>query len=127
MSQIVHQEKDCLLALALASGTSVDAAAAQFEVCSKTIYRRLADPEFRRQVADYRGQLFATAFGRIVQGMTRAIDALLALLDSPQEHIRLRAIRLLLSSCSRLRDSVDLADQIRDLRAEVTGQKEEPS
>ena len=119
MSQFVASEKDPMIALALAGGQSIAEVAEQFGLSRRTVERRLADPEFRRLVAEFRGQLIATALGYFAENMTRAARTIGALLDSPQEHIRLRAARTLITSGLRIRDSVELADQVNGLKAEL--------
>lgn len=124
MSQNFASEKDPILALALAGGQTIAAVADQFGLSRRTIELRLADPAFRRLVAEFRGQLIATALGYLAENMTRAARAIADLLDSPQEHIRLRAARVMFSVGLRLRDSVDLGDRVRELEAELARQQE---
>jgi hypothetical protein len=119
MSQIDASEKDVVFALALASGTTTAAAAVQTGVSRRTLERRLAEPEFRRLVADLRGQLVARALGRLADTMTRAADALAGLLDTPDDRVRLRAARAVLSLGTRLRDSVDLTERVHELEQEL--------
>ena len=75
MSPNVPSPKKMLLALALASGAGVNAAAEKAGVCRKTVQRCLKRPAFRKLVADLRGQLVATALGRMADNMTAAADA----------------------------------------------------
>jgi hypothetical protein len=119
MSQNVPPEKRTLLALALASGTPVGIAAEQTGVSRKTVARYLAKPAFRRLVARLRGDMLATALGRMTENMTRAADTVAALLDAPEPHIRLRAARALMSFGLKFRESVDVTDRIRDLEGEL--------
>jgi len=113
-----------LIAAALASGTSLGEAAEQFGVSRKTVQRYLARPGFQRLVARLRGELIATALGRMSQQMTRAADTIAALLDSDEQHIRLRAGRAMLSLGLRLRDSVEIADRIQHLEDEFDRRQE---
>jgi hypothetical protein len=124
MSHNVPSEKDPILALALAGGQSITEVAEQAGLDRRTITRKLADPAFRCLVAEFRGQLIATALGYLAENMTRAARAIADLLDSPQEHIRLRAARTLITAGLRVRDSVELADQVRDLQAQVAHYRE---
>ena len=124
MSHDVASEKDVVLALALASGVSIAVAAEQAGVHRRTVERKLAEPAFRRQVAEFRGELIATALGRLADNMTRAADAVAALLDAPEPGLRLRAARTLFSFGLRLRDSVDVGDRVRDLEAELARRQE---
>jgi F420-0:gamma-glutamyl ligase len=119
MSGFVRLEKDSTLAMALASGESVGAAAEQAGVTDRTVRRKLSDPEFRRQVADLRGELMSRALDRMTDNMTRAADVLAGLLDEQNPAVRLRAARSLLTLGLRLRDSIDLNNRIRDLEDEL--------
>jgi hypothetical protein len=119
MSPNVPREKDVVLALALAAGTAVGAAAEQAGVDRRTASRKLADPALCRQVAEFRGQLIAAALGRLADNMTRAADAVTTLLDDPDPRLRLRAARILFNFGLRLRDAVDVGDRLRDLEAEL--------
>ena len=119
MSQNVPLEKRSLIAAALASGTSIGDAAEQFGVSRKTVQRYLARPGFQRLVARLRGELVATALGRMSQQMSRAADTIAALLDAEEPHIRLRAGRAMLSLGLRLRDSVDLGERVHELEREL--------
>jgi hypothetical protein len=119
MSQNVPSERDAVLALALATGASINDAAERIGVDRKTIQRRLADPEFRRLVSEFRGELIATTLGRMADKMTRAADGLAALLDDSNPWIRLCAIRAMLSFGLKLRDFVDVDERIHELEAEL--------
>lgn len=119
MSPNVPAEKKKLLALALASGVGVNAAAEQFEMSRKTVQRWLKRPGFRRVVAELRGQLVETALGRMADHMTRSADALGALLDADDLGVRLRAARAVLGLGLRMRDSVEIAERVRELEEEL--------
>ena len=119
MSQNVTPEKDVMLALALASGTSISDVAAQADIDRRPVYRKLEDPDFRRLVAEYRDRLISTALGRIADSMTRGADALVQMIDAPEPHIRIRAIRTLFSFGMRLRDSIDLNTRMREVELEL--------
>jgi hypothetical protein len=119
MSPNVPAEKNWSLALALASGATVGAAAEQLKLSRKTVQRKLARPAFLKLVADLRGQLIAAALGRMADNMTRAADALVSLLNEAEPGVRLRAARAVLGLGLRLRDSVDLTDRVRELERDV--------
>jgi DeoR/GlpR family transcriptional regulator of sugar metabolism len=116
-------EKKVALALALASGVSVSAAAEQAGVSESTVRRRLAKPAFRRLVARLRGQMLEAALGRLAENMTRAADKVARLLDSADEAVALRAARTLMTLGLRLRDSVELADRVQEIERELARQK----
>lgn len=119
MSQNVTLEKDSLLALALASGTSVSDVAEQGDIDRRTIYRKLDDPDFCRLISEFRDRIIVSALGRITDNLTRGADVLAQMLDSPKEHIRIRAARALFSLAVKLRDSVDLTARVREVESVV--------
>ena len=93
----------------------------------RTIYRKLDDPAFRSLVAEYRDRLIATALGRIADAMTRGADVLAEMLESPKDHIRIRAARALISLGLRLRESVDLTARMREVELELARRQEDRS
>src|SRR6478672_5057750 len=97
MTQFDTENKDVLLAMALAAGTSASDAARQTGVSLSTVNRRLADPDFRKFVADLRAQPLERALGRVTDNMTKAADTLVAVLDHDNPVYRLRAARAMLS------------------------------
>ena len=54
MSQFDTENKDVLLAMALAAGASASDAARQLELSLSTVKRRMADPDFRQFVSELR-------------------------------------------------------------------------
>ena len=119
MSRFDTSEKDSLLATTLASGSSAVDAAGQLNISIATVKRRLADPDFRRQVADLRAEMVSDALGYMSDNLTRAARSVTGLLDAPEPHIRLRAARILLSLTLRVRDAVDVDARIHDLEEEL--------
>lgn len=119
MSQIEPVEKDVLLASAIASGASNSAAARKLGISRATVKRRLHDPNFRRIIADLRGEILRNALGRMTAKITGAVDNLDALLNDDNPSIRLRAFRALMTFGLRLHESIELNDRIGELEAEL--------
>lgn len=107
------------LAAELAAGRSVKDAAAAAGVSERTAFRRLADPVFKTRVTDLRGEMVATAAGRLADGMTGAADVLRALLGSADEHVRHKAAVKLLELGSKVVDLAELADRLAELEAQI--------
>ncbi len=118
MEHIGTLEKDTALALRLPREHR-SPMLPQAQVSRTTIYRKLEDPEFHRQVCEFRDKLISTALGRMADKMTRAADELTALLDAPEAHIRMRAIRTLFSLAIRMRDSIDVTARMRAVENEL--------
>jgi DNA-binding CsgD family transcriptional regulator len=119
VSHNVSPVKNFDLALILATGATVKAAAEKLGISRRTAHRKLRRPGFRKLVAELRSQLFAAALGRMADNMTRASDALGSLLDASDPGVKLRAARATLSLALRLRDSVDVSDRLSELEAEL--------
>lgn len=123
MSQIETENKDVLLAMAIASGASSTAAAQQLELSRSTVKRRLADADFRQLVSELRREMLASALGRMTNNMTRAADTVAELMDAEQPQIRLRAARAMLTLGLRLHDSLETCERIDALEQELDRQK----
>src|SRR5262245_53274724 len=103
---------DDLLAAALAGGAEVAEAARQAGCSARTAYRRLADPQFRRRVAELRGRAVEQSLGKVTGVLTVAADKLRGLLGSDDERVRLSAVKLVFEVESRLRELVDIDVQV---------------
>jgi transposase-like protein len=103
------------VALALASGKTAKAAAAECGVGERTVGLWLADDAFRRRVGALRGEMVARATGRMADGMTEAADQLRELLTAESESVRLGAARSLLELGVKLRESTELEERLADL------------
>ena len=108
-----------MLAATIASGVSASAAARQLDLSLSTVQRRMGDPDFRKLVSNLRQEVMTAALGRMTDSMTRAVDAVAALLDAENPMVRLRAARTLMTLGLRWRDSVDIADRIQELEQEL--------
>jgi hypothetical protein len=111
---------DDALALALASGKSVRDAAEAAGIGERTATRRVADPGFRRRVAELRSEMVDRALGRMADGMTEAAETLRALLKAEGESVRLGAARSVLELGSRLRESVEFEDRFAALEERIS-------
>jgi hypothetical protein len=110
-----RRNADEALALGLATGQTLRAAAAAAGVAERTATRRWADPAFRRRVSELRGELVAQALGGVADGMADAAATLRALLGADRESVRLGAARALLELGVKLRDSVELQERLQAL------------
>jgi hypothetical protein len=114
------------LALALAAGDSIAAAAAKAGMGERTAYRRLADPDFRRRVAELRAEMIGRALGKLADGMTEAADVLRQLLaGQTPPAVRLGAARSILELGVKLRESVELEQRVAALETAADQQQEQ--
>src|SRR4051812_42945762 len=89
------------LILALASGKTVADAARDAGVSVSTAHRRMAEAEFRRQVAAARTDALARAVGQLADTSTAAVQTLRSLLDAESDTVRLGAARAILDQATR--------------------------
>lgn len=121
------QDDDRLAAL-LATGRTVRSVAVIANVSERTLYRCLADHQFRKRVNAFRDQMVSQAVCRMSRSMTAAADALRELIDNPDPKIRLQAAKAMIEAGAKLLQTTDLAQEIDYLhtRADELLQKLEP-
>ena len=110
-----RRNADPVLIAALAGGATNLDAAQQAGVSEKTVYRRLADAEFRQQVADARAELIARAVGALADASATAATTLRTLLEAESESVRLGAARSILELATRLRASEEFERRLATL------------
>ena len=120
-----RQNADESLAVALATGQTLRAAAVTAGIAERTAARRWSDPSFRRRVGDLRGQLVNAAVGKLADGMGDAADMLRKLLAADSENVRLGAARSLIELGVKLRESVELEERITEIENRL-GEGEKP-
>jgi hypothetical protein len=110
---------DALLVIAFARGLTVEEAATDAGVSERTAYRRKADPEFRRRVADAQREAVAQAVGVIADGTLEAARVLRDLAQHGPPAVRLGAARTLLGLYAPVSDKHHLEAQVADLAREI--------
>jgi hypothetical protein len=112
---------DSTLLLALACGATVEAAARQCGLSERTVYRRLAKPEFRQRIQALRADMVQRASGALTAAATEAVRTLLALQkDSVAAAVRLGAARAILEIGIKMREVADLEGRIAALEEMLT-------
>jgi hypothetical protein len=107
-----RKNADDALALALATGKSVPDAAKSCGVSERTAYRRLDSPAFRKKVRTLRAKMIDQVLGRMVDGMSDAVDVLRTLLNARSESVALGAARSILELSVNLGYAVDLEERL---------------
>jgi hypothetical protein len=107
---------DASLLLSLACGATVENAARKAGVGERTVYRRLTDPEFHRQLEGLRAEMVQRTAAMLTAASMEAVKTLVALLDpSVLAAVRLGAARSVLELGARLRESAELEQRITAL------------
>lgn len=108
-------------ALAIASGQTIKAAAEVAHVSERAVHGWLRDAAFVARVRELRAAMFGAAVGRLADLSGKAAGVLGGLLDSEAEGVRRQAAVNVLELGTKLRESVDLADEVGRLRAILGG------
>lgn len=105
-----------LLAIKVAAGFSVRAAAAEAGVSESTGYRASAKPEFKRRVSELRTESAQAAVGKLSDAASRAVETLVELLDKSEEPTtRLQASKAILSQNLRMAEQLELRQRLDDI------------
>jgi transposase-like protein len=122
-----HRKKaEEALLLALACGASVEQAARQCGLSSRTVYRRLAEADFRRRLQALRGDMVSRTAGTLTAAASEAVRTLLELLkNSVPAPVRLGAARAVLEIGMKVRDAADLEERLALLERTVAGSTKE--
>lgn len=118
-----NRKGDTALMTALASGQTVRDAARSAGIGERTATRRVADPDFRRRVAELRAEMIGRALGQLADGMTEAAGTLRKLLAADGESVRLGAARSILELGNKLREAVELEERLAALEQRMTENK----
>jgi hypothetical protein len=116
-------KSNALLLAALASGKSERAAAALAGISERTAQRRMAKPEFRRELAKAREAMLDRSIGHLAAGGTEAAVVLRNLLRSDDGKLRLGAARAVLAAGCQLREVETLAAKVAELEQIVKGRQ----
>ncbi len=106
------------MALALASGRTIQEAADAGSVSPRTVYRRLTEAPFQKRVAELRAQMISRAVGRLAEFAIDAVEVMHQLMKGAEsEQVRLGAARSLLECGTRLREASELESRLLALEA----------
>jgi hypothetical protein len=120
-----RKNADAALALALAGGATVEAAARSAGVSPRTAFRRSADPAFRALVDDFRAETVRQFVGQLSALGTSAVGALGELLQSEDQRVRLAAVRVALAGLLKASGLFEFERRLQEVDAGPPAQQEE--
>ena len=104
------------LAAAVASGSTIRAAAAELGIPERSAYRTSCTEEFRIRVAALRSEIASVAVGKLTSAASQAVDTLRELLGSTNEpKVRIDASKLILNSLGPLTEHCELRQRLDSL------------
>jgi hypothetical protein len=115
-----RKKADTGLIVSLACGASVEAAAQKADMSVRTVYRRLADPQFQAQVNEVRADMLRRAAAMLTAAGMAAIKTFTTLQESAQsESVRLGAARSIIELGCKLREMVEITERLAQLEARM--------
>jgi hypothetical protein len=105
------------VALLIAAGRSIKAAALEAKCGERTVHGWLEDHRYRSLIGELRHRLLDEAVGALTEATNEAVSTLKELLDDKQPNVRLRAALGILDAVVRLREHVELEQRIATLEA----------
>ncbi|MEW6209106.1 MAG: hypothetical protein AB1631_12115 [Acidobacteriota bacterium] len=108
-----YQRGDAAIIPALASGKTLDEAAAASGIGKRTICRRQNDPAFQREVQRVQVEIVDKAAALLSDGAADAAKKLKELLSAQSENVQLGAARALMDFNLRLREEA-AANELRE-------------
>ncbi len=115
------------LLLAVAVGRPVAECAALGGVSEATVRRRMRSPKFMTRVRQLQRQMIAHASGKIVSALGQALDAMIALLSSANDSVRLGAASRIVQLSTQLGELSDLQDKVGKLESLIQQLRQEKS
>jgi hypothetical protein len=116
VAQTQRKKAEDALLLALACGATAEGAARQCGLSERTVYRRLAEPEFRRQLQRVRADMVQRTAGALTAAATESVRTLLELQKpSSPPSVRLGAARAILEIGLKLREVSELEERLAEL------------
>ena len=109
------------LAVAVAGGSSIKAAAVVVGCSEQTAYNISATPEFRQRVSEIRSEITTEAVGRLTIASTKAVDTLSELLNPEHEDsVRLQASKAVLTLLGPISETSELRARLDRLEKQQT-------
>jgi hypothetical protein len=114
-----REASDEILVEGLAAGLSFVQAGDLAGVSSKTVQRRLQDPEFARRVSRRRDERVGEVTGLLVDASHAAVGVLREGLGAERFADRLRSAQLILTMSGRFRELEDLSARLAEVEARL--------
>ena len=116
MAQPSRKKAEDALLAGWACGASVANAARQCGISERTVYRRLAEPGFKRRLQEVRADIMQRTLDVLSAGALESAKTLLALQkDLVAAQVRLGAARTVLELGLKLREQADLERRLQAL------------
>lgn len=113
MSKLNNEQ---LLTAYVSSGFNLSETAKALGVCRQTVAKRVQTPEFQALLTEYRKNLFQQSSQILLENTLRASKALVKLLDSSNENVRLQSAVKILNLSADYTTIDDLEQKLNSLK-----------
>jgi hypothetical protein len=121
MPQRGRRNADQVLLMALACGATVESAAHSASVSPATVYRRLAEPEFRQRLTQTRAEMVQRTAAMLTASGMEFVKTLLELVKpNVPAAVRLGAARSGLELGMKARENAEFEERLAALEAQMT-------
>jgi len=80
-----------------------------------TLYKWLKEPEFKAELDRQRDEVAAEAFGVLSQGLTKAVETLVGLLDNKDDRVKRLTAKDIIDFAIRHKDNEDLDKRLTEV------------
>lgn len=117
MAKLTKNEK---ITVALLENPTIELAAKAAEVSEATIYRRLADPDFRKEYDNRRRQIVETACGALQGKISGAVATLAQIMEdsATSPYVRVQAASTILEYSVRTFEILDIMPRLKAIEAD---------
>lgn len=117
---MTHDEKDDVIAAALAAGKTQQQAADIAGVSRETVKRRVALPDFQRRVAHFRREIIGETLGLLMKAGPDAVASLALIAEGGEkESDRIKAAERILEITLKIQASIDYEERLRTVEAQL--------
>lgn len=109
-------DNEKLLISYVENGFNLSKTAQQLNICRQTVAKRVQTPEFQELLQNYRKTLFQSASQNLLENTQSASTALVKLLKSKNENIRLQSAVKILNIASDTTVFDDLQQELNSLK-----------
>ncbi len=88
-----------------------------------TFYKWLKESEFKAELDRQRDEIAAEAFGVLSQGLTRAAETLVGLLDNKDDRLRRLTAKDIIDFIIRHKENEDLDDRLKEVEKRLAEKK----
>lgn len=115
-----HDEKDDVIAAALAAGKTQQQAAEIGGVSRDTVKRRVALPDFQRRIAHFRREIIGETLGLLMKAGPDAVASLALIAEGGEkESDRIKAAERILEITLKIQASIDYEERLRTVEAQL--------